>query len=441
MTPTTLLLALAALQAPQISDSAIRGILQSRLEKEGATAIVAGLIAPDGSRRVVAAGPADGNTVFEIGSVTKVFTGLLLSQMVSRGEARFDQPVGELLPDSVTVPSRNGRQITLLDLATQSSGLPRMPTNFAPADMANPYADYDARRLYQFLSGHTLPRDVGQSYEYSNLGVGLLGLALSRRAGQSYEQALTSRVLEPLGLRDTRITLSPDLTRRLTPGHSAAGEVVPNWTLDALAGAGALRSTVNDMLAFLAGNLDTTRSPLARILADAQRARYAASPGLKLALAWHVVAPRGDTLVWHNGGTAGYHSFIGFMPGRKTAVVVLSNSAADVDDIALHLLDDRAPLRTPRVLPVVTLGEDVLERYVGVYSLAPTFELAVTREGAQLYLQATGQPKIRLHPSAVDEFFIREVEASVSFVSQGGQVTAVILHQGGRDIRGEKKRE
>jgi CubicO group peptidase (beta-lactamase class C family) len=436
----TILFTLAALQAPQISDSAIRAVLQSRLGKEGATAIVVGLIAPDGSRRVIAEGPADGNTVFEIGSITKVFTGLLLAQMVSRGEVRYDQPVSELLPASVTVPSRNGREITLLDLATQSSGLPRMPTNFEPADITDPYADYDEQRLYRFLSGYTLPRDVGQTYEYSNLGMGLLGHALARRAGRSYEEALTNRVLGPLGLHDTRITLSPDLARRLTPGHSAAGEVVPNWTLDALAGAGALRSTVNDLLAFLAGNLDTTRGPLAPILADGQRVRYDANPGLRLALAWHAVALRGDTLVWHNGGTAGYHSYIGFMPGRKTAVVVLSNSSADVDDIGLHLLDERAPLRTPRVFPpVVALGEDVLERYVGVYSLAPTFELSVTREGTQLFLQATGQPRIRLHASAVDEFFIREVEASVSFVSEAGQVTAVILHQGGRDARAEKK--
>ena len=117
----------------------------------------------------------DGDTVFEIGSITKVFTSLILADMVERGEVKLDDPVSKFLPASVTVPSRNGRQITLLDISMQISGLPRMPNNMKPADPENPYADYDPAKLYEFLSGYTLQRDIGEKYEYSNLAVGLLG--------------------------------------------------------------------------------------------------------------------------------------------------------------------------------------------------------------------------------------------------------------------------
>ena len=164
--------------------------------------------------------------MFEIGSITKVFTAAILADMVARGQVRLDDPVAQLLPATVKVPSRNGRRITLLDLATQSSGLPRLPTNFAPKDSANPYADYGDQQLYDFLSGYELPRDPGATYEYSNLGMGLLGHALARKAGMSYEQLVSRRVLAPLGMKETAITLSPALRPRLVPGHGDTGQVV-----------------------------------------------------------------------------------------------------------------------------------------------------------------------------------------------------------------------
>ena len=135
--------------------------------------------------------PLDGNTVFEIGSISKVFTALVLADMVRKGELALEDPVAKYLPDTVKVPARNGRQITLLDLATQSSGLPRMPTNFTPKDPANPYADYTIRQLYDFLSGYQLPRDPGERYEYSNLG--LLYWATRWRSGRESRGSSWSR--------------------------------------------------------------------------------------------------------------------------------------------------------------------------------------------------------------------------------------------------------
>ena len=233
------------------SDSVARALLTQRVSafadsgKHG-SGIVVGLLDARGTRRIVAVG-VDGSQVFEIGSITKAFTASLLADMAARGEVRLDDPVAKYLPPSAHVPSRNGKQITLVDLATQSSGLPRLPTNLAPRNPANPYADYSVEQLYAFLSGYELPRDVGATYEYSNLGMGLLGHALALKAGTSYENLVNRRLLTPLGMRETAITLSPALRARLAPGHDGEGNVVPNWDLPTLAGAGAVRSTAFDM--------------------------------------------------------------------------------------------------------------------------------------------------------------------------------------------------
>ncbi len=210
------ILAASALAATAGDD--LHGILVNRVdEAKKAVGIVVGTIDQNG-RHVTGYGKVakdrnqvpDGDTVFEIGSITKVFTSLLLADMVERGEVALDDPVAKYLLKTVKMPSRNGREITLLDISEQRSGLPRMPSNFKPKDPANPYADYDPPKLYEFLSGYTLTRDPGEKYEYSNLAVGLLGHVLSLRSGMSYEELLRKRILEPLGMTSTSIVLSAD---------------------------------------------------------------------------------------------------------------------------------------------------------------------------------------------------------------------------------------
>ena len=209
----------------------VLAILKERVESKRSAGIVVGIL-DEGGRRVIAYGnagstdrPLDGNSVFEIGSVTKVFTSALLADMVRRGEVKLEDPASKYLPASARLPSRSGKEITLLDLATQTSGLPRLPGNLAPKDPTNPYADYTVEQLYDFLSHYTLTRDIGEKYEYSNLGVGLLGHVLSRKAGMSYEELVTKRILEPLEMRDTAIThgadarLAPDTTPAARPSE------------------------------------------------------------------------------------------------------------------------------------------------------------------------------------------------------------------------------
>jgi CubicO group peptidase (beta-lactamase class C family) len=338
---------------PLPPDSVVLPLLKQRVADGRTAGIVVGLLGPDGSTRILAWGnpgagqpPLDGNTVFEIGSITKVFTAALLADMVRRGEVALDDPVQKYLPGGVAMPSRGGRQITLAMLSDQTSGLPRLPSNLRPANGSDPYADYTAQRLYEFLSGHTLRRDPGSQYEYSNLGVGLLGHVLALRAGKPYEELLRERIWQPLGMGSTAVTLTPPLRARLALGHNPRGGVVPNWEFLALAGAGAIRSTAADMLRFLAAQLHPERGPLGRTMAltHAERAPVGSS-GMGIGLGWHIRRGDGNPIVWHNGGTAGYRSFAGFRPGQRTAVVVLTNSGGQgSDDLGFHLLDPALPL-------------------------------------------------------------------------------------------------
>ena len=442
--PIALAAQVAGAQLP-LSPAGIDSLIHARVDAGWTTGIVVGIIRPDGSRQVIAYSKPgqptlDGESVFEIGSITKAFTGILLAEMQARGELTLDEPVAALLPPGTRIPERNGKVITLEDLSTQSSGLPRLPTNMTFANPANPYADYSDSLLFGFLAGYTLPRDIGTQYEYSNLGVGLLGNALARRAKKPYEDLVRERILTPLGMKDTRIALTPDLQRRVAQGHDAEGKPVPLWDLNALQGAGALRSTANDMLTFLAANISGAPGTLGMGLVTARQSRRPAGPpALTIGLGWHILTRNGLHVVWHNGGTGGYRTFAGFDPDRKIGVVVLTNAVSDNDDIGFYLLDSTSPLDSTRAQRPVIVPEKTLEDYVGEYELAPQFKIVVTREGTNLYGQATGQERFQMFPRNEREFFLRVVEARIEFQRDAtGKVTGMVLYQGGQTIPGRR---
>jgi len=438
--------ATVAAQQPAAIPDAVLANVRARVDAGWTPSIVIGVVDASGARyfaygktAVDGGAPVNERTVYEIGSVTKVFTGVVLADMAVKGEVALDDPVQRYLPDSVRVPGTDSQPITLRLLAAQRSGLPRLPANFAPRDSSNPYADYDAARLYAFLNTHTLTRAPGAAYEYSNVGVGLLGLALARRAGTTYEALVRRHVLAPLGMTSTMITLS-DLARARLAQGSADGRPAANWDLDALAGAGALRSTAEDMTTFLAAAMGLRRTPLDAAFRLAAEPQFDAGPGgvMRIGLGWHVrQGGAGTRIVWHNGGTGGYHSWAGYDPARRVGIVVLTNSRENIDDIGLHFLDPTRPLdsvRTTLALPAAALDE-----YVGRYPLTPAFVIAVAREGDHLTLQATGQPAFRLWASAPDEFFLRVVDAQLSFTrGADGKVDGLILHQNGRDQRAKR---
>jgi D-alanyl-D-alanine-carboxypeptidase/D-alanyl-D-alanine-endopeptidase len=425
------------------TDDEITAILRTRIdtEKRG-VGIVVGWIDQRGSRvishgQTALAGGHDvnGQTIFEIGSVTKVFTATLLEQAVERGEMKLDDPVAKYLPPGVKIPARGNRQITLLDLATQRSGLPSMPDNFKPGNAANPYVDYTTEQMFAFLASYQLTRDIGSKYEYSNIGFGLLGQALAHQAGTDYESLVVKQVCQPLGLSDTRITLTPELRARLALPYDQVLAPTQNWDLPpAFAGAGALRSDGADLLKFLAANLGLTQSALTPALQATHQVRNdAGSPTMDIALAWHIAKKYGPPITWHNGGTGGYRSFVGFEPTRQWGVVVLSNTAIGVDDIGLHLLNRQYPLGVPpKVYTAITIKPEVGDQYVGRYQFAPDVFTTFTREGDRYFVQLTGQSKIEVFPSSETDFFLKVADAQISFVKDSqGHVTGLILHQNG----------
>jgi D-alanyl-D-alanine-carboxypeptidase/D-alanyl-D-alanine-endopeptidase len=434
-----------------VTDDEVKSILQDRIERaKRGVGIVVGLVDDKGARVITFGKPSldgkqalDGNSVFEIGSVTKVFTATLLAIMVERGEVSLNDPISKYLPKTVKTPTRDGKEITLLDLATQTSGLPRLPTNFAPKDPRNPYADYSVDQLYAFLSGYTLTRGIGEKYEYSNLGVGLLGHILALRAGMDYETLVRKRICQPLRMEDTKISLTPEMQARLVTGHNPALIPVANWDLPTLAGAGALRSTVNDMLKFVAANIGLTKSPLLAAMQQAQQSqRETGQPDLSIGLNWHILKKFDSEIIWHNGGTGGYHSFIGFDKKNRKGVVVLSNSANDIDDIGRHLLVSQYPLaklEPPKVHKAIQLDPKIFDAYAGEYQLAPGFSLIFSREGDKFFIQPPGQSKTEILPESETDFFLAAADAQVTFVKDDkGEVIQAVLHQAGRNQTAKK---
>jgi CubicO group peptidase (beta-lactamase class C family) len=433
----------------------IREILLQRIDQQKqAVGIAVGVIEPKG-RRVVAYGnlatgdprAVDGNTIFEIGSITKVFTSLILADMVSRGEVALDDPAGKYLPKQVRLPERSGKSITLLDLATHTSGLPRLPGNLKPKDPSNPYAGYSLDDLYEFLSSYTLPRDPGSEFEYSNLGGGLLGHLLAYRAGTDYEDLIRNRITQPLGMSDTGIALSSSMERRMATGHNAMLAPVVNWDSSTLAGAGALRSSADDLLTFLEAFLGYRESPLAPAMKAMLEVRRPAGT-MEIGLGWLILGED----VWHNGGTGGFRSFIGYDPQERIGVVVLSNASTPggVGDIGLHLLDPKVPLASPeppKQRTEIQIHPELLDHYTGRYQVTPSLVLEITRDGdrlfAQGFAQAAGQaivlPKFEVFAEGEKKFFARVSDQQITFeIGSGGRATSLIVHRAGSDMRGAR---
>jgi CubicO group peptidase (beta-lactamase class C family) len=291
--------------------------------------------------------------VFEIGSITKVFTALLLATAVERGEVSFDDPVVEHLPRGTRMPMLDGRTITLVHLATHTSGLPRLPPGFilhAIRHRDDPYAHLSKEDVLATL-GKTRPRaSAGERFRYSNFGAGLLGIALAHAAATDYETLVRERIATPLGLRDTVITLSEDQRSRLAAGTKWRGGPAGLWTVPGLTGAGALRSTAVDVLTFIRaqmGTLPDVPQELAEAIRSSHRDRASGgrlTPGMRVALGWLLVGIGRQKLriAMHNGGTGGYRSFAGWAPASEHGVVALSANVRSVDRIATTSLLDLA---------------------------------------------------------------------------------------------------
>lgn len=318
--------------------------IKKRIENGTNQGIVVGLIYSDtvvyysyGVKSLKTNDPVDPNSIFEIGSLTKTFTGVVLAKMALDGKLNLDDPLQKYIPDSIKAPTKGGESIKLYQLSNHTSSLPRLPNNFAPADYENPYIDYTEEQLYAFLDNYELTREIGSEYEYSNYAVGLLGHILASKNQMSYEDLIVETIAKPLGLENTRIELTPKMKENLAYGHSN-GVQVDNWGFKCLAGAGAIRSTTVDMVDYISANMGKLDSDLYPAMQLSHKNSRKEGTVPIVGLGWHTMVFDDKEIVWHNGGTGGYRSFAGFVKGSDKGVVVLTNSNESVDDIGIHLL-------------------------------------------------------------------------------------------------------
>ena len=331
----------------------IKAFLHDNFRQTNACMVI-GLVDQHGNK-IFTAGKLDngtdrevnGDTVFFIGSVSKTFTALLLQDAVERGEMKLDDPVAKFLPTSITMPTHGGKEITLLDLATHTAGFPANPDNMTGATVKEQYETYTVEKMYAFLSGYTLKRDPGTEFEYSNVGMALLGHVIALKTGTNFESLLVNRICRPLHMDSTCITLTPELRARLAMGHDDSGKPSPPWKLQVYSPAGAIHSTANDLLKYVSANAGLTTSSLTPLMKQTQVIRFKDSRGLsdvpgfgvfgRTAMDWvdrGAYQPAGMELLGHAGGAGSYHAWVGFDKTQRRGVVVLT-TANDVSSEAI----------------------------------------------------------------------------------------------------------
>jgi serine-type D-Ala-D-Ala carboxypeptidase/endopeptidase len=391
-----------------------------------------------GDRRV-----PDGDTIYEFGSATKVLTGILLADAVVQGRVKLDQPAGDLLPSGVKMPANGDRAITLQDLSTHVSGLPTIPDNMKFGNPNNPYADYLEKDLYAFLNKHKLARAPGTKYEYSNLGQGLLGHLLSLQAKSTYEDLVRNRIAVPLKMSSTRITIDKESRSRFAPGHMADGQPAANWDLPVLAGAGGVRTTVNDMLLFAAANLAPPQGKLGEAIEMAwtihQKPTKNGDPAL--GLGWHLAL---DGTRWHNGQTGGYHSMILINRELQSSVILMTNtSTGEVDQLATDILRmiSGAKVAPRKFQKAINVPAEALEKFVGSYELAPGVLFTVKAMDGKLMIGLTGQPSYQVFARSETVWFYKVVDATITFqVDKNGKCDSLVLFQNGIKQTAKRKK-
>ena len=329
----------------------VKTYIQSRVNNQVNVGIVVGYIVGDqvdyysfGNTAMTNGAPVDKNSVFEIGSISKTFTTTILALKVNNGEMSLDDPISKYLPETVKVPTKNGKEITLKHLATHTSALPRMPDNMEPKDVNNPFADYTYDKLYSFISNHELTRDIGVFSEYSNLGMGLLGHILELQSGLTFEELVIKHIANPLQMDNTRLVLTDQMAKRLAKGHAGLSET-KNWDIITLGGAGGIRSTTSDMVKYIQANLnsDSGNTTLDKAMQLAHQSAFKSNDQhIEMALAWHI---ENGKFLMHNGATGGYCAMSAMDKASKKGVIVLTNSNENVDAIAIKLMVPSYPLK------------------------------------------------------------------------------------------------
>ncbi len=277
-------------------------------------------------------------SIFEIGSLSKVFTATLLSNFVVNDKIGLEDNIQDYLDFKIKVDN----PITFKELANHTSGLPRLPTNLnlLLVDPNNPYKDYDEEKLTEYLTKKaTLNKKAKTKYEYSNLGAGLLGFGLSKIAHQTYEELLQENIFEKYGMLNS--TCNP-MNIECVKGRKPNGEIASNWDFNVLAGAGAILSTVDDLSKFALAQFNKKNEELTLT----QKPTFKVNENISIGLGWHILKRKNDKeLIWHNGGTGGYTSSMALDLNKNIGIIISSNVSAfnpkmgNIDKLCFGLID------------------------------------------------------------------------------------------------------
>jgi D-alanyl-D-alanine-carboxypeptidase/D-alanyl-D-alanine-endopeptidase len=410
---------LCATPAFAISNDDVRAALEQRFKGDRTGACIAAGVIDDGTIATAyycadpnSQRPYDEHTAFEIGSVTKTMTAALLAEFIARGEVALNDPIASLLPPGTGVPSFNGREITIAEIVTHTSGLPAVPANYRPPDMNNPYAAATERDLLDALAATRLTREPGSKWEYSNFAMIVLSYALARRSGKDYETLLRERLLVPLGMNETYVARRPSQVR-LAQGHLPNAMPAVPWDFHPdMAGVGGVRATLPDLLRYLEGQLGMRESAITPALAQTQE-QVASVDGHRMGMNWNLFTRNGHTRISHEGGTGGYSSFAGFDRTAKRAVVLLSDTAltasGGLGSLGSHLLDPSILVGAPHV--VATADAKLIDALVGKYRLQGGLGIELRRNANSLTIQADGQPEFEMGYDSAGDFYPLQIDA------------------------------
>ena len=374
---------------------------------------------------------ADQHTLYEIGSITKSFTGLLLAKFVVQNSLVLSTPVNDFLPDSINLTDKKGNPVTLKSLATHSSGLPRLPSNLDVINQFDPYENYDQNSMYSFL-GHYTPRTVGKNFVYSNLGFGLLGDVLSNYKQSPYRSLVSDQILKPLGLKHTYFEVPIAQKLHMAKGYLGTEEV-PLWKFKVMDAAGGLKASIRDLQHYGNHFIDTASS-FAEIDAAATKSYFTDESANHYGLGWFKDQ---QGMVFHGGGTGGFRTFIAVDLKNDRVISVMSNSgSSDIEDLAKYLINPKAyPLQIDK--EEVSITEEELKPYQGVYiNDGLGLNYTIVLKNKHLHAQLNQQPEFPLFYQGEDSFIYKVVKAEVVFEKdENNTVVGLLLNQSGQEIQ------
>lgn len=370
-------------------------------------------------------------TVYEIGSITKTFTCLLLAQLINDDKLKLNDPVQKFWPETFKLVDNDNQAITMMQLATHTSGMPRLPANLNPFSN-DPYANYDLSQLVFAVNQLNINKS-GTNYAYSNFAFGLLGETLSLIENTTYNDLISIKILQPLYLKQTYMLLDQVPKSLLAQGYSGKKAVDP-WQFKALAGAGSIRSSIEDLLAYGIAHLNHSKNNLSTAMQLATNSHYQQGK-LNVGLGWHI---NPDGVIWHNGGTAGFRSIILIDPVQQKVVAAITNTSNNIEDIATHLMNPSKPM-VNHEFPT-DIATEQLDQFTGTFNHPATNKnITIIKQKDQLFFTAHLQPRQVMTYINNDNFKLTTFKVKLEFLrGHNDEISALNLKGWGDAQRYQK---